>query len=358
MGDSGLRFNVAGFPVSLPLGGIVGVLLIAYLWAPNFSSPGSSGLLMAAVFAVLLYVCVLIHELAHAWTARGFGYPVHGITLWLLGGYTVYERRDSRPWPELVISLSGPLSTLLLAGLCWAGDLVSTGQAGVLLGALAWTNLLLGVLNLLPGAPLDGGGIVKAIGWKLSGSETTGAKAAGYAGMVIAALIGVFTIWAFLNGGAFLLLTLLLAGFIGFGAYQSVRNADVRVAWQNVADRIPHLIRPVLAVSDRETLQAALERWDRARQVSLVTVDDHGRMLAALAIAAADAVPMQRRGEVLIGPFTTVIPAEQRVVLGEDPMDLVRALSDHELPAVFVTDDRMRPLGVLMAVDVNAALGA
>lgn len=358
MGDSGLRFNVAGFPVSLPLGGIVGVLLIAYLWAPNFSTPGRSGLLMAAVFAVLLYVCVLIHELAHAWAARGYGYPVHGITLWLLGGYTVYERRDSRPGPELVISLTGPLSTLVLAGLCWVGAQVTTGQTGALLGALAWTNLLLGVLNLLPGAPLDGGGIVKAAAWRLSGSESTGAKAAGYAGMVIAGLLALFTIWAFLNGGAFLLLTLLLAGFIGFGAYQSVRNADARQAWQNVGERIPHLIRPVLAVSDRETLQAALDRWDRARQVSLVTVDDHGRMLAALAIAAADAVPIERRAEVLIGPFTSIIPAEQRVVLGDDPMDLVRALSDSGLSAVFVTDDRMRPLGVLLATDVNAALGS
>lgn len=358
MGDSGLRFNVAGFPVSLPLGGIVGVLLIAYLWAPNFSTPGSSGLLMAAVFAVLLYICVLIHELAHAWAARAYGYPVHGITLWLLGGYTVYERRDTRPGPELVISLSGPLSTLVLAGLCWGGAQAASGEPGALLGALAWTNLLLGLLNLLPGAPLDGGGIVKAAGWKLSGSEATGAKAAGYAGMVIAGLLGAFTIWAFLNGGAFLLLTLLLAGFIGFGAYQSVRNADARQAWANVGERIPHLIRPVLAVSDRETLQAALDRWDRARQVSLVTVDDQGRMLAALAIAAADAVPAERRGEVLIGPFTSIIPAEQRVVLGDDPMDLVRALSDHALSAVFVTDDRMRPLGVLMATDVNAALGS
>ncbi len=358
MGDSGLRFNVAGFPVSLPFGGIVGVLLIAYLWAPNFSRPGSSGLVMAAVFAVLLYVCVLIHELAHAWTARGFGYPVQGITLWLLGGYTVYERRDSRPWPELVISLSGPLSTLVLAGLCWVGASATTGEVGALMGALAWTNLLLGVLNLLPGAPLDGGGLVKAAAWKLSGSEATGAKAAGYAGMVIAGLLAVFTVWAFLNGGAFLLLTLLLAGFIGFGAWQSVRNADVRVAWQNVADKIPHLIRPVLAVSDRETLGAALDRWDRNRQVSLVTVDDQGRMLAALAIAAADAVPVERRGEVLVGPFTTVIPGEQRAVLTDDPMALVRALSDHELSAVFVTDEAMRPLGVLMAADVNAALGA
>ncbi len=115
MGEGGLRFHIAGFPVSVPLGGILGVLLIAYLWTPNFSEPGRSGITLAVVFAVLLYAGVLVHELAHAWAARAFGYPVHGITLWLLGGYTVYERRSSRPWPELVIAVIGPVSTLLLA---------------------------------------------------------------------------------------------------------------------------------------------------------------------------------------------------------------------------------------------------
>ena len=90
-----------------PLGGVLAVLLIAYLWAPTFEQPGSSGLFLAGIFAVLLYVGVLVHELAHAWAARSFGYPVQGITLWLLGGYTVYERRDSKPGPEFVISVGG-----------------------------------------------------------------------------------------------------------------------------------------------------------------------------------------------------------------------------------------------------------
>lgn len=353
-----MRFNVAGFPVSLPIGGIVGVLLIAYLWTPNFDGPGRNGLLLASVFAVLLYLGVLLHELAHAWTAKAFGYPVHGITLWLLGGYTVYERRDSRPGPELVISLSGPFATLALAGICAALASATTGVVGVLAGALAWTNLLLGVLNLLPGAPLDGGGMVKAAVWKVTGSEAKGGKAAGVAGLTIAVLLGLFTVWAWLNGGAFLLLTLVLAAFIGFGAYQSIRSSGVSEAWGQVAQRIPHLIRPVLAVSDRETLQTALDRWDRASQASVVTVDDQGRLLAALAMSAVDAVPPERRATVEVGPFTIAIPAEQRAVLTSQPMDLIQFMASNELSLLFVTDELMHPLGVLMAVDVNAALDA
>lgn len=357
MGD-GLRFQVAGFPVSLPVGGILGVLLIAYLWIPNFRTPGDSGVVVAVVFAVLLYLGVLFHELAHAWTARGFGYPVHGITLWLLGGYTVYERRDSRPWPELVISLSGPFATLLLAGVCWWVSDISSGAVSVLAAALAWTNVLLGVLNLLPGAPLDGGGIVKAGVWSLTGSESKGAKAAGIAGMVIAGLLVVFTVWSWVNGGSFALLTLVLAAFIGFGAYQSIRADSARNSWDAVGALVPRLIRPVFAVSPEESLDAALQRWDQQRQLSLVTVDGQGRLLAVLSQTAADAVPAERRADVQVGPFTVAIPAEQRVVLTDNPIDVVTAMAERELSAAFVTEMDGRPLGVLLAADVNAALGS
>jgi hypothetical protein len=212
------------------------------------------------------------------------------------------------------------------------------------------------VLNLLPGAPLDGGGMVKALVWRLRGSEGAGSRAAGLAGLVIAGLLAVFAVWAMVNGGGFLLLTLLLAGFIGFGAYQSIRNAGAHNAWQALGPRIPHMLRPVLAVSDRESLAAALERWDRVRQVAVVTVDGQGRLLAAVSPEAAQAVPAERRGEVAVGPFTVAIPADQRSALGPDPLAPVHALADSGEPVVFVTDEDGRPLGVLMAVDVNAAL--
>lgn len=358
MGEGGLRFSMAGVPIRVPLGGIVGVLLIAYLWAPNFARGDGNGLLLAGVFAVLLYASVLVHEFAHAWSARAFGYPVHGITLWLLGGYTVYERRDSRPWTELAISVSGPLTTLLIAVGCWIVEGWSTGIVAVLAGALAWTNLLLGVLNFLPGAPLDGGGVVKAVVWRLSGSEATGSRAAGYAGLVVAGLLGLFAVWQMVTGQGLLLLTLVLAGFIGFGAYQSIRGAGTQAAWRELGPKVPQMLRPVLAVSDQETLQAALQRWDRTSQVGVVTVDEQGRLLCALSPEAAEAVPADRAGTVPVGPFAVAIPAGHRAVLGPEPMTVVQALADSEQPLVYVTDDLGHPLGVLLAADVNAALGA
>jgi Zn-dependent protease len=356
VGEGGLRFSIAGFPVSVPLGGLLGVLLIAYLWAPSFAEPGQSGIALAVVFAVLLYAAVLVHEIAHAVAARAFGFDVHGITLWLLGGYTVYEHRNARPWTEFVISVAGPLSTLGIAAACWwlaglVGPPVST-----VLGALAWTNLLLGVLNLLPGAPLDGGGVVKAVVWAMTGSEGSGSRAAGYAGLVLAGLIAALAIVSMLSGSGALLLTLVLAAFIGFGAYQSLKSARVGGQMERLGPQIPRLIRPVLAVGERDSLAAALHRWDTATQVGVVTVDTSGRLLAALSPDAAGAVPAERRAEVQVGPFTAAIPAKRRAVLSDDPHTLVVALADSGEPYLYVTDAEHRPLGVLLADDVNKAL--
>ncbi len=356
MGEGGLRFHIAGFPVSVPLGGILGVLLIAYLWTPNFSEPGRSGITLAVVFAVLLYAGVLVHELAHAWAARAFGYPVHGITLWLLGGYTVYERRSSRPWPELVIAVIGPVSTLLLAAGCWVLAANTGGSVSLLFGALAWTNGLLGVLNLLPGAPLDGGGVVKSLVWRISGSESAGAKAAGYAGLVIAAALGALAVVSLSRGGGGLLLMGVLALFIGFGAYQSLQSARSSGTLDRIATRLPHLIRRVLAVSQTDSLGAALDRWDRQNQPAVVTVDEQGRLLAVLSPPAADAVPADRQHSVAIGPFTAAIPTDQRIVLDDDPRELVLEMARSGVSLAFVTDRDGRPLGVLFAADVNNLL--
>jgi len=356
MGEGGLRFRVAGFPVSVPIGGILGVLLIAYLWAPDFAGPNRNGIALAVVFAVLLYAGVLVHELAHAWAARAFGYPVHGITLWLLGGYTVYDRRSSRPWPELVIAVVGPLSTLALALGCWLLAGLTSGAPGLVLSALAWTNALLGVLNLLPGAPLDGGGVVKALVWRISGSEPAGARAAGYAGLVLAALLGAAAVLSALSGSGGMLLIGVLAVFIGFGAYQSLQAARGTQDLDRVIALVPHMIRPVLAVAEAETLGAALSRWDRSAQPAVVTVDAMGRLLAVLSVPAAEAVPSGRRDDVGIGAFTMPVPAAQRSVLNQDATGVLHALADSGQPLIFVTDPAGRPLGVLLAADVNQAL--
>ena len=351
MGEGGLRFQIAGIPVSLPLGGVLAVLLIAYLWACDLRAARELRTLSGRDLRGAAVRGVLVHELAHAWAARSFGYPVQGITLWLLGGYTVYERRDSKPGPEFVISVVGPLSTLAIAAGCWVLAGVTSGSVSVLLSALAFTNLLLGALNLLPGAPLDGGGIVKSAVWRATGSRTP-AHAAGYAGLIVAGLVRCA------GGGAAeprgrRSVDCGARGVPRLRAYQSLQSAKQGPRPRLGHPRLPQMIRPVLAVSEADRLDAVLavgsgvpgRGGDRGWP---------GRLLAALSLAAADAVPADQRGR-------------SQWVLSRSPFRPSRGLSWTTSPPGCCRPCRQRPVrglrhrtrrapaGVLMAADVNRA---
>lgn len=231
---TGLGFSLAGFPVEVPANTLIGVALIAYLWAPQFRSDSLiQQWTLAISFAVLLLASVLIHELAHAIAARRYGYPVQGITLWAFGGFTSYRPGRSSPGREAVIAFAGPAATLLIAAVGWAllriipTDLGMTAQ---FVAAVVWANAFVGLFNLLPGLPLDGGALVSSLVWKLTGSRARGQAVAAYVGMGLAALLVALpflTAWA--NSRAvdlpLLLISLLLAGFLFLGAKSALDNS-------------------------------------------------------------------------------------------------------------------------------------
>lgn len=146
---------------------------------------GTSHLLywvMGFVAAVLLFVCVLLHELSHAVVARAHGIPVRRITLFIFGGVAQIAHDPTRPLVELRVALAGPLVSLALAGLCaWLKPLLLVRVAaaadsarllaevlligGAICGYLAMVNVALVVFNLLPGFPLDGGRVLRAVLW-------------------------------------------------------------------------------------------------------------------------------------------------------------------------------------------------
>ncbi|MCQ0013274.1 site-2 protease family protein [Actinomadura madurae] len=137
--------------------------------------------LVAFTYAALLYGSVFVHELSHAVTARAFGLPVRSVTLHILGGETAIEREAPTPGREFLIAFAGPLTNLLLAGagLLAHATLTLPDVALLLLEALTFANLLVGLFNLLPGLPLDGGRLVRAAVWKATGNSRNGAVFAG-----------------------------------------------------------------------------------------------------------------------------------------------------------------------------------
>src|SRR6185436_1044246 len=153
-------------------------------------SLGNQAYLVAGGFAVLLYLSILVHELAHAAVGRAFHLPVRSVALSMLGGVTDLGRSPRTPGRSFAISAAGPAATLLIAGAGWSAlqAVPESTLAWLVLVQLTWSNLIVGIYNLLPGLPLDGGTMLAAVLWKVTGSELSGLRAAAWAGSGVAVL--------------------------------------------------------------------------------------------------------------------------------------------------------------------------
>ncbi|MBX7557511.1 site-2 protease family protein, partial [Streptomyces sp. tea 10] len=181
---------------------IAGLTLVMYgpvLWRLD-PELGWLNLLLALGFAVGLALSVLVHELAHALAGRAAGWPVTRIVLTLMGGHTAFGSVRTTPLPTALVSLAGPLSNVVLAAL-GTGVLFVTadspaGPGWALVQLLILANWILGLFNLLPGLPLDGGRVVEAIVWALTRSEAKGTTVAAWCGRGIAILTVAWLLWA------------------------------------------------------------------------------------------------------------------------------------------------------------------
>ena len=149
---------------------------------------------LAVAFVLALYVSVLIHELAHVAVARRFRMRVHSVTLHLLGGETLIEGESRRPWQELAISIAGPLSSLAIGLVCFAVEPALDGTTADVVLAVAQVNILVAIFNMLPGLPLDGGRVFRAIIWQVTGREETGIRIAAWIGRLTAIAIVVYAL--------------------------------------------------------------------------------------------------------------------------------------------------------------------
>ncbi|KJY43985.1 peptidase M50 [Streptomyces sp. NRRL B-1568] len=328
--------------------------------------------LVSLFFAIAFYASVLVHELAHTVAALRFKLPVRRIQLQFFGGVSEIEKETETPGREFVLAFVGPLLSLVLAGLFYLGVLaVEPGTVpGVLLAGLTVSNLLVAAFNLLPGLPLDGGRMLRAVVWKLSGKPMTGTVAAAWVGRALAVtvLIGLplLTHSDGFGGGSRdfggvdsltdALLAAILAAIIWTGAGNSLRMARLREHLPGLRARA--LTRRAVPVQAATPLSEALRRANEAGARALVVVDGQGAPTALVREAAIGGVPEHRRPWVAVGSLAQDLREGMRIpanLAGEDLLDTLRATPATEY---LVVEETGEVFGVLSTSDVERAFVA
>ncbi|MFF5983989.1 site-2 protease family protein [Streptomyces olindensis] len=330
---------------------------------------GAARYLVSLFFAVAFYASVLVHELAHTVAALRFKLPVRRIQLQFFGGVSEIEKEAETPGREFVLAFVGPLLSLVLAGVFYgAVQTVEPGTVpGVLLAGLMISNLIVAAFNLLPGLPLDGGRMLRAVVWKITGKPMSGTIAAAWVGraLAVSVLIGLplLTQSGALGSEAVdnvgmdtvldALLAAILAAIIWTGAGNSLRMARLREHLPELRART--LTRRAVPVETDTPLSEALRRANAAGARALVVVDADGKPLSLVREAAIVGVPEHRRPWVAVSGLAQELTEGMRVsaeLSGEELLDALRATPATEY---LVVEETGEIYGVLSAADVERA---
>src|SRR3954467_9496134 len=358
--------SIAGSDVLVTASWFLIAGLIAVITAPAIerAEPGLGGLKYVAglALAILLYLSVLAHEAAHALMAGRFGLPVSHITLQFFGGMTAIDGEPDSPRQEFWVSVVGPLSSLAVALVAFLASLVAPGGLiGLALSGLAWTNLFVGIVNLVPGLPLDGGRILKAVVWGATGDTHRGTIVAAWGGRMVALLaLGYPFLTAKVLGGQPSILDFVFAGvismFLWSGATGALESARVR-------SRLPYLVardlaRRTLTVPGDLPLAEAVRRAQEVHAGSIVTVTSSGTPVGVVNEAALLSVPADRRAWVPTSSVARTLEDGLRLPAAIGGEDLIRAISSRPAGESLLLDLDGSIFGVLSTADVDRAFRA
>lgn len=356
--------RIAGIPVFLAYSWfiIAAFTVIAYGPVLQSNNPrlGVTAFFVAFAYALLLLISVLAHELAHALTAKLFHWPTEKIVLNLWGGHTQFESFTASPGRSVLVAMAGPAANFILAGAGWLllayGDL--SGVADILANIFVWANLLIGIFNVLPGLPLDGGRLVESAVWKVTGSQEKGTIAAGWAGRIIVIGLALWFIVLPLISGArpdisFTLITALVGSFLWMGASASIQQARLR-GRLHLVDAAA-LAEPAVGLPETATV-ADLQDLAPAGRPTVVLCDRDGRPVGIVDAAAAATVPAALAAATTLTAVSYPLGAGAYVPEWSKGQELVQYLAQLEGKEYAVVDREGAVTGLLRQSAVLRAI--
>ena len=352
--------RVGGVPVRADASWAVILVLLAWSFWSRFTTgqpryPVGVAFAMAVVASLLFGGSVLAHELAHAFVAKRRGVQVEGITLYLFGGATEIVSEARRWGDEFALTAAGPLTSLGLAlvfGLiAFGADRLALGAVTVVAGELAWLNGIVGAFNLLPGSPLDGGRLLEAVVWRVTGDRLRATRVAAAAGRLIGMLLlvaGVVELFFVLGGAPSGLWLGLIGWFLIQGARAEEAQAEIRRLLANVpAERVA--AQPVI-VPATTPLPQVVEDWFRHRHIDAVLVADNGTPTGVLTLDAVRRLHSAQRAESVAGQVARPLTELPSIAADQPVTTVLYQLARN--PVVVRQDDRI--VGLLTMEHVAA----
>jgi Zn-dependent protease/CBS domain-containing protein len=328
-----------------------GILQLFSFRIRSLSPPLSSGAALAlALLTTALFVgSILAHEVAHALAFRSRGIPVRGITLFMFGGYTMGATEARRPSDEFLIAAVGPATTGAL-GVLFLGLHVLASGAGVhayraMFGYLALLNLFMGVFNLLPGLPLDGGRILMAILWRVTGQRASATRMAARAGQGVAIAISLLGAYQLTTTGDLEGVWPLFIGWMLFSSSTAALHQSDRLRLLESATAADVMSPPTIPAE--LPVGTALERFLAGREGEAFPVTDDGRVVGFISPRLARDAPRD-------APVRQAMAGTEAVAVASpaEPMNRVaeRIRDQHAHVALVVDDGRL--VGVIEEEDL------
>ncbi|GGM58117.1 Zn-dependent protease/CBS domain-containing protein [Halarchaeum rubridurum] len=310
-------------------------------------SQGATPWLLGIAAAVGLFACVLLHELGHSVVSMHYGYPIESITLWLLGGVANLEEQPEDWKQELLIAIAGPVVSVALGAVSYAALLVVRGTPPLtfVVGYLALANVVLAVFNLLPGFPMDGGRVLRAL-LARTRPYARATQLAAEVGKAVAVILGILGLFGNL-------LLIAIAFFIYIGASSESQRTVMNAAFEGVtvADVMTDAA-DVKTVHPDDTVTDLTERMFEERHTGYPVVQD-GRVVGVVTLGDAREVePVERDaytvGDVMTRDVRTTTP-------DAEAMDALERIQDEGIGRLIVVDDDGRLLGLVSRTDLMTA---
>jgi len=331
-------------------------------WHPEWGPALSWGL--AAAASLLFFASILAHELAHSLVAKARGLPVRSITLFIFGGVSNLQREPASAGVEFVIALVGPVTSIALGILFTALGVASGGrmfmgpvnpirsvsQAGPLPTLLAWLgpiNLLIGIFNLIPGFPLDGGRLLRAVIWSVTGNLRTATRWATRVGrlvallFILAGLAMAFGARVPLFGTGFIsgLWLAFIGWFLNDAAIAGERAAEVYESLRNVP--VSQLMRPgvTTAIPPDLAVSSLVYDWIMPGDEKSFPVMDNGRFEGVVSVDDVRKLPQDVWDYKKVSEIMTPATRLLAVSPGEEAIQALDKLEDTNVRQVPVMDD-------------------